>query len=121
MPVEPRFIANRVVAIVVPKAPFVTWINSVDSAPGMALTLEQASENANAFLVPASGSDPDAAAKRWLQKHWQVIFERMLEDWYVDERLWPQGRTLKLFKEWCEIRMHSIVLDCAEAPISYED
>lgn len=23
-------------------------------------------ENANAFLVPASGNDPDAAAKRWL-------------------------------------------------------
>ncbi|KUY56375.1 MULTISPECIES: hypothetical protein [unclassified Burkholderia] len=87
----------------------------------MALTLAQASENANAFLVPSSGNDPDAADKRWLQKHWQVIFERTLEDRYVDERLWPQGRTLKLFKEWREIRMHSIVLDCADAPILYED
>lgn len=121
MPVEPRLIANLVIAIVVPKVPFVAWINSDDSAPDMALTLAQASENANAFLVPSSGNDPDAAAKRWLQKHWQVIFERMLEDRYVDERLWPQDRTLKLFKEWREIRMHSIALDCADAPILYED
>ncbi|MCG1039368.1 hypothetical protein SAMN04487769_1494 [Burkholderia sp. b14] len=121
MPVEPRLVANRVVAIATPKAAFVTWINSVDSAAGMALTLAQASENANAFLVPAAGNDPEAAVKRWLHKHWQVIFERMLEDWYVDECLWPQARTLKMFKEWCEIRMHSIVLDCAEVPIAYDD
>jgi hypothetical protein len=44
----------------------------------------------------------------------------MLEDWYVDGNLWPRNRTLKMFKEWCEIRVHSMVLDCGNKPIDYE-
>ncbi|SIT43601.1 conserved hypothetical protein [Paraburkholderia ribeironis] len=116
---DPRLVMNRVVAIVVPKAPFVDWINGVDSAPGMALTLEQVGEDTNAFLVPASDAYPEVTAGHWLQKHWQTIFERMLADWCVDEHLWPRSRTPKMFKAWCEIRMHSIVLDCADEPIDY--
>jgi hypothetical protein len=120
MRVDPRLVMNRAVVIVVPKAPFVDWINSVDSEPGKELTLEQAGEEADAFLIPVSATDPEVTARRWLQKHWQIIFEQMLEDWYVDEDVWPRSRTLKMFKEWCEIRMHSMVLDCTDEPIDYD-
>lgn len=117
---DPRIIGNRAVAVVIPKAPFVDWINSVDPEPGMALTLEQVGEDANVFLAPVSGADPQAAAMRWIQKHWQIIFECMLEDWYIDEHLWPRGRTLKMFKQWCEVRIHAMVLDCTAEPIDYD-
>jgi hypothetical protein len=45
----------------------------------------------------------------------------MLDDWYTDPALWPHSRTVKMFREWCEIRIHSIVLDCGDTPIEYED
>jgi hypothetical protein len=38
-----------------------------------------------------------------------VIFEQTLDDWYTDETLWPQKRSLKLFREWCDVRLRPIV------------
>jgi hypothetical protein len=65
--------------------------------------------------------DQDQPGKRWIQRSWKVLFEQMLEDWYTDPALWPRNRTIKMFREWCEIRIHSIVLDCGDTPIEYED
>lgn len=45
----------------------------------------------------------------------------MLEDWYADPALWPSKRTIKMFREWCEIRIPAIVVDCGDTPIEYED
>ncbi|WP_233874568.1 hypothetical protein [Paraburkholderia adhaesiva] len=123
MSLEPLFVSNRVVALIVPKAPFVAWINAADPAPANpTVTLADAQEEPSAFLIPTSGTeDPDQPGKRWIQRNWKALFEHMLEDWYTDPALWPRNRTIKMFRDWCEIRIHSIVLDCGETPVEYED
>jgi hypothetical protein len=123
MSLEPLFVSNRVVAIIVPKAPFVAWINAADPVPTTpAVTLADAQAEPSAFLIPTNEADDvDQPDKRWIQRCWKVLFEQMLEDWYTDPALWPRNLTIKMFREWCDIRIHSIVLDCGDTPIEYED
>jgi hypothetical protein len=106
MQMEPLHITKRVVAIVVPRAPFVEWINAADPSPtNTKITLD----------------DPHHPGKRWIQRNWKAVFEQMLDEWYVDPDLWPRKRTSKMFREWCEVSIHSTVLDCAITPLKYED
>jgi hypothetical protein len=120
---EPLYVANRVVAIVLPSTPFVEWINAADPFPANAgITLDDARDEPSAFLVPTDSSDdPDQPGKRWIQRNWKAIFEHLLGDWYTDPDLWPRNRTIRMFREWCEVRIHPTVLDCAVTPLEYDD
>lgn len=123
MALEPLFVSNRVVAFILPKAVFVDWINAADPMPSKgAVTLADAHEEPTAYLIPTDDSDDqDQPGKRWIQRNWKILFERVLEDWYNDPELWPRNRTLKMFREWCEVRIHSLVLDCGDTELEYED
>ena len=46
-----------------------------------------------------------------------ILFEQELEEWYVDEMLWPENRNRKMFNEWIEIECHSIILDTVDGNI----
>lgn len=123
MPLEPLYVTNRVVAIILPKAPFVDWIKAADPVPSNAtITFEDAREEPSAFLIPTDDADdPDQPGKRWIQRNWKAVFEQLLGDWYVDPDLWPRNRTLKMFRDWREVRIHTVVLDYADTPIEYDD
>jgi len=34
-----------------------------------------------------------------------------LQNWHLDSTFWPKDRTLKMFKEWFTVELHSIVFD----------
>ncbi|MFP3708563.1 hypothetical protein SB783_31575 [Paraburkholderia sp. SIMBA_009] len=72
-----------------------------------AVTLTDAQEDPSVFLIPTNGTeDPDQPGKRWIQRNWKALFEQMLEDWYTDPALWLRNRTIKMFREGCDIRIH---------------
>jgi hypothetical protein len=123
MPVEPLYVTNRVVAVLLPKAPFVEWINAADPvAINATITYDDARAEPSAFLIPTDqADDPDEPGKRWIQRNWKLLFEHLLGDWYVDPALWPRNRTIKMFREWCEVRVHSMVFDYADTPLEYDD
>ncbi|WP_019939597.1 hypothetical protein [Bordetella sp. FB-8] len=123
MTLEPLFVSNRVVAIILPTAVFVEWINAADpTRSDTPVTLADAHKEPSAYLIPTDDSDDlDHPGVRWIQRNWKTLFERVLEDWYTDPELWPRNRTLKMFREWCEVRIHSLVLDCGDTEIEYED
>jgi hypothetical protein len=111
---------NRSVLIVRPKQPFVDWINTADPEPGEVphvFTLTEVNEDATAFLVEVEDEDE---LEKWLKKNWQPLFEEQLEGWYVDPDLWPKARTLRMFREWCGLDLHTIVLDTGSTPL-YDD
>ena len=118
---ESLFVMNRMVAVVLPKAPFVEWINRFSHGEAKPVTLDEAREDPNAFLIPVRANELDTPGERWLRQNWSILFERMLENWYADESLWPRSRTRKMFQEWCELRAHSVVMDCSDEPLEYSD
>lgn len=118
---EPLFVQNRIVVIVTPRAPLVDWMNRVFSDVADPVTLQEAREDPNAFLIPVRPDEYDTPGARWLKRNWSVIFEQMLRDWCVDESAWPIARTRKMFDQWCEIREHHVVLDCTSEPLEYTE
>lgn len=73
MPLEPLYVTNRVVVTILPKAPFVEWINAADPTSANAtVTFADAREEPSAFLIPTD--DTDEPGKRWIQRNWNVVF-----------------------------------------------
>ena len=91
------------------------WINEaspVVDAPG--ISLESANEDKTIYLI----SDDDAEnLDQWLKESYMALFEQELEEWYVDETLWPENRNRKMFDEWIEIWCHSVLLDTVDGKI----
>ena len=110
---------NRNLLIVRVKQPFVDWINEADPYSDSGnITLEYANQDCPTFLIhDFACEDVDG----WLQQCYLHVFEEVLGQWYVDESLWPQDRTLNLFKAWCEVEVHGIIIDLVADPLLDSD
>ena len=56
-----------------------------------------------------------------MEKRWQILFDGLLFDWLTDDAMWPQNRTVKMFREWIDIEVHSMVWDLADEMLQVED
>ena len=119
MPINIRLIANRQLIVLKPKEPFLKWILETDPTSPRPKREELLVE-LDSYLVPELAGETEADVLRWVNKHWRMFFEQMLNDWYVDETLWPQKRSAKLFNEWVEIQFHSTIWDLVDEEITYE-
>jgi hypothetical protein len=111
---------NRGLIIIRFKQPFVDWVNEADPHPGGStrMSIEQVNDDSPAFLIQDYASEE---FEDWLEECYELLFEQILEEWYVDPSLWPQDRTLKLFKAWCDVEVHSMVVDMVDGPLEDDD
>jgi hypothetical protein len=106
---------NRDLLVVRLKQPFVDWVNEADPYPdGSRLTLGEVNEDVSTYLIHDSASED---LDGWLEECYLHLFEAILEEWYVDEALWPQDRSLALFRRWCDVEIHSMVFDLVDGPL----
>jgi len=106
---------NRDLLIVRLKQPFVDWVNEADPySGGSRMTLDEANEDVSTFLIHDAASED---IEEWLEEFYTRLFDAILEEWYVDESLWPQDRSLALFKRWCDVEVHSMVFDLVDSPL----
>jgi len=55
-----------------------------------------------------------------LERFWPLLFEGLLENWSLDEAIWPKDRTFEMFCEWFEVGMSSVVEDLhLDEPLQY--
>jgi len=100
---------NRDVLVVRFKQPFVDLLNAADPHLGKnPITLAEANKDLSAFLIDASAS---LKLRDWLKENYLRLFEEVLKEWFHDRSLWPQDRSLKLFRRWCDVETHGIVID----------
>lgn len=110
---------NRELLIVRLKQPFVDWINEADPIPESArVTLDAANEDCPVFLVHEYTCEDLEA---WLEQCYLPLFEEVLNQWYAVPALWPQDRDLELFKAWCEVEVHGIIIDLVDEPLIDDD
>lgn len=106
---------NRDLVVVRLKQPFVDWVNEADPySDSSCMTVDEVNEDVSTFLIHDYASED---FERWLKKCYLLLFEAILEEWYVDESLWPQDRSLALFKRWCDVEIHSMVFDLVDGPL----
>jgi hypothetical protein len=110
---------NRNLIIIRFKQPFVDWVNEADPSPSNSrMSREEVNDDSPAFLIHDYASED---FENWLEECYELLFEQVLGEWYVDPSLWPQDRTLKLFKAWCDVEVHSMVTDMLDAPLEDDD
>lgn len=119
-----RYTLNRGSVTLKPKQPVLDWLNSVDRSLGVkdSMKFDPLDEHGDTFLVPGEPmieSRQDAVA--WVEKNWKDFFEFELGQWILDDTLWPQKPTLKLFREWFDIEYRSMVWDLGSDPLRHED
>ena len=114
----PRYTLNRTVAVLVPKQPFMEWLNTVDP-DDQTLTIEDLRNDNEVFLIPQFSDH--AKSVKWIEARWDFLFEHMLMGWVADETLWPLGRNLAMFRDWFEIETHSMAWDLSEETLTVED
>lgn len=102
---------NRNAIVVKPKKPFFDWLNKLDPEDPI-----NENEEANIYLIKEK--DSNEAIEIWLSRNFDQLFQNELNDWYTDENCWPPKRTYKLFKEWFDFEIHSMVLDLEETEIT---
>ena len=64
--------------------------------------------------------DNEEILKR-IQRNFDKIFVDELNDWYTDEEKWPQNRTFKMFSDWFEVEVCSMILDIEDFDIMKEE
>jgi len=98
------------ILIIKPKQPFLYWINT--TFPDMVMIMEDLVDDEcghPTYLIP--DFEDLLKAKRWLKTNFQVLFEKKLSDWSLDENDWPENLTYKLFTEWFDIEFNLMVFD----------
>lgn len=110
---------NRSAIILKLKQPALDWINSADIEVDHKITnLEQANYESTVYLIPDEVADNPMP---WLTKNFDVLFTNELWNWYTEESMWPQNRTLDLFVKWFDYEIDSVVVDLVDDELIDED
>jgi len=103
---------NRNAIIVKPKTPFFNWLNHVFPVDE---PIQKLDEN-TIYLIREMDSNQDI--RTWLKKNFEDVFVNELNDWSSDKSTWPKNRTYKMFTDWFDVEIHSMVLDLEESPVT---
>lgn len=105
---------DRNAIILKPKKPLFDWVNNVfdDMEP----IFER--DESNIYLIREMGSNQEI--ERWVQRNFDKLFANELNDWCTDENLWPLNRTYRMFKDWFDVEINSMILDLEDFPVSKE-
>jgi len=114
-------VVNRSAILLRYQTPAIIWINEADpydDDPGN--TAESVNEERTVYLISDTDGESDEAVERWIKRNYKALFEEELDGWYTDPALWPQKRTLRLFREWFDVECHTVLIDTVDGAI-YDD
>jgi hypothetical protein len=111
-------VINRAVLIVRYTQFFVDWVNAADPTPTDTITLADANDDSSAYLLEV---EDERELDEWLALNGETLFEEVLNDWYTDPELWPQDRSLAMFRKWCSLELHTVVLDTGNSPLEDDE
>jgi hypothetical protein len=114
-------VLNRCAIILRPKRPYLSWVETVERT--MPKEFRSGPETAHGdrtmYLIPSS--EWWNSIDEVLESLYAEMFERELFEWYEDKALWPKPRTLKMFKEWFDVEVSTMVIDLIAAPLIDSD
>ena len=104
---------NRTAIILIPKQPYVDWANSLDD-DGPRFEISEANDQLTVFLGPDLDSVDEIDA--FVTENFDFFFAHWLFGWSTDPSQWPKRRTRRMFRDWFDVRIHSMVEDAVDAP-----
>ena len=98
---------NRSAIIVKPLQPFIDWCSKLYPED-----LDDIKET-RTYLISENIEDIDS----WLAKKFDKLFVFELTSWHTIKKEWPQKRNYKMFKEWFQIDISTMIYDFEINPI----
>jgi hypothetical protein len=103
---------NRSSFAIVPKKPFHDWLEKTFFPGKLPKTLLE--EN-TMYLIDSL--DDKKTVEKWLKKNYDQVFSNELNEWTDDQKDWPKNRTYKMFLEWFDVKICSMIYDLGTSPI----
>jgi len=109
---------RRTALVLKHKQPFINWLKKLDDddSEDSNATYDELLNDTDVYLLP--DFDERKQMENWLKKNFDDIFADQMNHWYMDETVWVQNRTFKMFKEWFDYSLHTMVWDTQEKPIT---
>ena len=105
---------RRSALVLKPKQPFKDWLVSLDSGD----IKVDITNNSDVYLLP--DFEELKQIESWLKRNYDQIFCDQMNNWYVDDSVWIQNRTYRIFKEWFDYSIHTMIWDTMDIPIEKE-
>lgn len=102
---------TRTGLVVRSKQPFLDWLKSHD--PDLKNYIE---DDTDIYLLPEF--DETSEIEDWLQMNFDTIFMHQMNEWYMDDSYWVENRDFKMFKEWFDYSLHTMIFDTVNFPIN---
>jgi hypothetical protein len=102
------FAINRSAVVVKLKQPYVDWARR--ATDGLASTLP--GQLGTVYLFPEFTTREEGEAL--LEQVCQAIFETELEQWGVDQEVWPRERDWDSLHQWFDVELHANVWETVE-------
>lgn len=100
---------DRYGIVVKPLKPFADWLFNLYPEDGYPEFIES-----SIYMVNDEIDDLEA----WLKKKFDKFFMFELENWHTFKKEWPQKRTYKMFKQWFQVELSTMVFDMEKQPVS---
>lgn len=118
---------NRAAVIIKLKKPFIDWLvytGKEYDGPGHELKPENVQaegfDSKHVYLIPAY--DETEEYEKFVRKHCTEIFEHELAGWYTDPEMWLKDRSWKVFREWFDYEIQTMVFDATpDKPLEHEE
>ena len=103
---------KRTAMVIRPKQPFINWLIAID--PDMDPHPIVDDDN-DIYLLP--DYEEIKQMEQWLKKNFDLIFIDQMNNWYTNESVWVKNRTFRLFKEWFDYSLHTMIFDTLDTLI----
>lgn len=101
---------DRSAIIIKPSQPFLDWY--LHLYPDDPKEFEEV-KTPKTYLITEEIADVEA----WLKKKFDKIFKAELETLHLNKKEWPQKRNFKMFKEWFQVDISTMVYDLERNPV----
>lgn len=108
------YFVDRSIAVIKPKKPFLDWLNTLPDNE-VILSLDDIRSDCTVLMVPEINEQEDGIA--YIDDIADKVFEMELASWAPEEKLWPKSRNLKVFWEWFDVEIHTVLMDTVEQDI----
>jgi len=116
---------NRAALIVKLKKSFIDWLvyTSREHDGEDCLKAEEIEtegfDSKHVYLIPAFDENEDYG--KFLKKNYRGVFAHELSGWYTNPSMWPQDRSWKVFQQWLDCEIQTMVLDMCDDDFEHEE
>ena len=73
--------------------------------------IKMATNQKNIFIIPDIVEPTDNNIQKYLKKKYKKIFATILNNWYTDEKMWPNPVSFEIFNNWFDIEHNDSIFD----------